>query len=165
MKVFSKIIQILTSFIAILAIVMFIIPLALGIRPFIVLSGSMEPAIKTGSIVYINTNVYSYEIEENDVIAFKLNNQTVTHRVVEVNKNDETFITKGDANKDRDAVPVSFINYRGKTVFTIPYIGRIVAFFKSKFGLVSLGALIILNMVLIVIENDDDKENDHEEKK
>ena len=167
MKVFSKIIQIFTSFIAILAIVMFILPLAIGIRPFIVLSGSMEPAIKTGSIVYINTNVYSYEIEKDDIIAFKLNNQTVTHRVVEVNKDAETFITKGDANKERDALPVSFINYRGKTIFSIPYVGRIVAFFKSKFGLIYLGALIVLNLVLIVVDNDDDKDKDkdHEKKK
>ena len=150
MKVFSKIIQIFTSFIAILAIVMFILPLAIGIRPFIVLSGSMEPAIKTGSIVYINTNVYSYEIEKNDIIAFKLNNQTVTHRVVEVNKNDETFITKGDANKEKDA---------------LPDVGRVVAFFKSKFGLVSLVALILLNLVLIIIDNDNDKDKVKENEK
>ena len=164
MKVFSKLVQILTTIIAVLAIIMFIFPLALGIRPFIVLSGSMEPVIKTGSIVYINTNVHSSEIEKKDIIAFKLNNQTVTHRVVEVNKNDETFITKGDANKDSDAVLVSFINYRGKTIFSIPYVGKVVAFFKSKFGLISLGALIILNMLLVVVENDNDEDKNHEKK-
>ena len=158
MKVISKTIQILTTIIAVLAIVMFIVPIALGIRPFIVLSGSMEPTIKTGSIVYINTNVYSYEIEKNDIIAFKMNRQTVTHRVIEVNKDDESFITKGDANEERDAVPVSFINYRGKTIFSIPYLGRTVAFFKSAFGLFCLVALILVNMFLIIVDKDDDDE-------
>ena len=89
MKTMSKVIQIFTSIIAILVVVMFILPIAVGIRPFIVLSGSMEPDIKTGSIVYINTNISSYEIVKDDIIGFRLNNQTVTHRVVEVNKEDQ----------------------------------------------------------------------------
>ncbi len=165
MKVFSKIIQIITSIIAIMAIVLFIVPIAIGIRPFIVLSGSMEPTIKTGSIVYINTNVNYHEIQKNDIIAFKVNNQTVTHRVVEVNKNDESFITKGDANKDRDALPVSFINYRGKTIFSIPYLGRIVAFFKTTLGLIILVGIILLNMLLVIFEKDDDNKKDKKEEK
>ena len=157
MKVISKIIQFITTFIAVVAIVMFIVPLAIGIRPFIVLSGSMEPTIKTGSIVYINTNVNYHEIEKNDIIAYKINNQTVTHRVVEINKDDESFVTKGDANEEKDAVPVSFINYRGKTIFSIPYLGRVVAFFKTSFGLFLLVGLIVLNMILVIFEKDNKK--------
>ncbi len=162
MNVISKIIQTFTTIIAILSIVMFIVPIAIGIRPFIVLSGSMEPVIKTGSIVYINTNVHSSEIQEKDIIAFKLNNQTVTHRVVSVNKDEETFITKGDANKERDAVPVSFINYVGRDVFSIPYLGRVVSFFKSTIGIVVLVSFILLSMLLVVFEKDNDKDNAYE---
>jgi len=163
MKILSRVIQIFTSIIAVLVVIMFILPIAIGIRPFIVLSGSMEPGIKTGSIVYINTNISSYEIVENDVIGFKLNNQTVTHRVVEVNKEDQSFITKGDANDERDAVPVTFTNYLGKTIFTIPFIGKIIMFFKSGIGLYLLVALILLNVLLVILEKDKDNTYEKQE--
>jgi signal peptidase len=163
MKTMSKVIQIFTSIIAILVVVMFILPIAVGIRPFIVLSGSMEPDIKTGSIVYINTNISSYEIVKDDIIGFRLNNQTVTHRVVEVNKEDQSFITKGDANDERDAVPVTFTNYLGKTIFTIPFIGKIIMFFKSGIGLYLLVALILLNVLLVILEKDKDNTYEKQE--
>lgn len=163
MKTMSKVIQIFTSIIAVLVVVMFILPIAVGIRPFIVLSGSMEPDIKTGSIVYINTNISSYEIVKDDIIGFRLNNQTVTHRVVEVNKEDQSFITKGDANDERDAVPVTFTNYLGKTIFTIPFIGKIIMFFKSGIGLYLLVALILLNVLLVILEKDKDNTYEKQE--
>ena len=163
MKTLSRVIQIFTSIIAVLVVVMFILPIAFGIRPFIVLSGSMEPGIKTGSVVYINTNVSSYEIVKNDIIGFRLNNQTVTHRVVEVNKEDQSFITKGDANEERDATPVTFTNYLGKTIFTIPFIGKIIMFFKSGVGLYLLVALIILNILLVILEKDKDNTYEKQE--
>ncbi len=163
MKTMSKVIQIFTSIIAILVVVMFILPIAVGIRPFIVLSGSMETGIKTGSIVYINTNISSYEIVKDDIIGFRLNNQTVTHRVVEVNKEDQSFITKGDANDERDAVPVTFTNYLGKTIFTIPFIGKIIMFFKSGIGLYLLVALILLNVLLVILEKDKDNTYEKQE--
>ena len=101
-------------------------------------------------------------LQPTDIIAFKLNNQTVTHRVVSVNKDEETFITKGDANKERDAVPVSFINYVGRDVFSIPYLGRVVSFFKSIIGIVVLVSFILLSMLLVVFEKDNDKDNAYE---
>ena len=71
-----------------------------GIRPYVVLSGSMEPEIKTGSVVFVNQNVKFSELEKGDIITYKTGDVMVTHRVHE--KNGDKIITKGDANDSLD---------------------------------------------------------------
>ena len=64
-----------------------ILPPFLGIKVNAVISGSMEPVIPTGSVVYISEAPFE-EIQEGDVITFRLkeSNIQVTQRVV--GKND-----------------------------------------------------------------------------
>ena len=76
----------------------------LGFTPLKVLSGSMEPAIKTGDLIVVKA-IPDSNIEEGDIITFKTNPDTfVTHRVVEVFDQDGniSFKTKGDANNVED---------------------------------------------------------------
>ena len=68
----------------ILACIPLTLPKAFGFQMYTVISGSMEPAIPTGSLVYVR-----YEepdtIVKDDVIAFYSNNadgSIITHRVV-----------------------------------------------------------------------------------
>ena len=51
-----------------------------GITVDIVLSGSMEPGIKTGGIVFTDTT--QVEPEPGDIITYKLGETFVTHRVI-----------------------------------------------------------------------------------
>lgn len=99
-----------------------------GINLFNVESGSMSPKYPVNSLVFVK-KVDPSTIKEGDVITYVLNDDgmLVTHRVIEVDKNAETFITKGDANNVEDAKPVSFGNTVGKVVFAIPHIGAAVA--------------------------------------
>ena len=69
----------------------------IGFHPYVVLSGSMEPAYKTGSIIYVKDA--SEELQKGDVITYQLNDNTVaTHRIVEVieESGEIAYRTKGD---------------------------------------------------------------------
>ena len=74
-----------------------------GYQAYVVKSGSMEPKIKTGSVV-INQKTDSYNID--DVITFKSDpDSNVTHRIVDIEAKDDskTYIVKGDANQSVDS--------------------------------------------------------------
>ena len=91
--------------IAIIAIcVPLIVPKTMGYQLYTVVSGSMEPAIPTGSLVYVKY-IQQEEIQTEDVIAFygtDADGSIVTHRVVSNSAAMGNFITKGDANSDND---------------------------------------------------------------
>lgn len=97
-----------------LGIAIMYIPKIFGIQPMIVLSGSMEPTYHVGSLLYIK-NADANEIAVGDPITFYLDDNTlVTHRVVEIDKKNQTYTTKGDANEKEDGSPVSFDKVLGK---------------------------------------------------
>lgn len=146
-------------------VIAFLIPLLAGIKPYIVLSGSMEPEIKTGSVAYVNTHVDVHEIKVGDVIGFEFGKSQATHRVVEINE-DNTFTTKGDANENNDLAPVRFDQYKGKTIFSVPYLGRIISKVKTKTGKFVAALVIGLNIICIVfVGSDDDKEGRNKKEK
>ena len=94
------------------------VPLFSGVKPFIVTSGSMEPAVPTGSIIYtVGKKVY----EKGDVIAFSSNNESISHRIVGLSKLGPQiyFSTKGDANTLQDGDLVLPQSVYGKIVFVL----------------------------------------------
>ncbi len=110
-----------------------------------VLSGSMSPAIKTGSIVAVKP-ASSYNI--GDVITFKKGHgerEIVTHRII--GQTEQGFITQGDANNVVDANPVKEEAILGKVALTIPYAAYAANSARSKFGLI----LLILIPALLII--------------
>lgn len=82
----------------------------------------MEPAIPTGSLIYI-AEALPEEIQEEEIIAFygvKDSASIITHRVMENRVVMGEFITKGDANKTQDMNPVPYENFIGKVVRSVP---------------------------------------------
>ena len=146
MNTIKKIINALTTLIIVVGVI-FLLLYFLGIKPYVVLSGSMEPTIKTGSLCFINKNTDYSSIKEQDIIAFKLNNGTlVTHRVV--NKTSNGLETKGDSNNDLDGVITTKHNYVGKNSFWIPYLGYVFKAFQTTKGkIVYLTIIIVLFMI------------------
>jgi len=106
---------------------------------FEVQSGSMEPKIKVGSIVFVAPQK---EYQQNDII-------TVTHRIneIKVEGEDTFYITKGDANEDPDTGFVSKERVLGKVIFILPLFGYIVSFTKTQAGFI---LLIIIPAVLLI---------------
>lgn len=117
--------------IAAVLVILLIVPMFFHIRPYVVLSGSMEPVIHTGAVSYIDTSVEFEKINSEDIIAFSTNDKNVTHRVYQVN-GDSTLTTKGDANQTPDIRRVSKQEYLGKYVISIPYLGYIIVFLQNK---------------------------------
>ncbi|WP_342433270.1 signal peptidase I [Neobacillus sp. FSL H8-0543] len=118
-----------------------------GHEILIVLSGSMEPEIKTGSIITIKHVDDKKLLNDGDVITFKAENNPrtyITHRIVEVQKVQNTvhYITKGDNNSSEDPFSVNAESVVGVyNGFTIPFAGKLIAFFQS--GSVPIYLLII----------------------
>lgn len=103
------------------------IPSFFGIKPFIVLSGSMEDEIYKGDLI-ITKIVDPETVEIGDVIAFRDEENTVTtHRIIDaVTKNGERyFITKGDNNKVQDRNLVELSDIEGIYLFRIPAVGTL----------------------------------------
>lgn len=125
---------------------------AVGFKLFTVLSGSMEPAYPTGSLIYVKETDPS-TLEAGDVITYHLSgNTTATHRIVEVLP-DETgdgilrFRTKGDANEDVDPQPVSSDKLIGKPVFMIPYLGYVANYIQAppgSYAMFGIGGALLL---------------------
>lgn len=114
-----------------------------------VLSGSMEPDIKTGSIISIKKGGDMTRFEKGDIITFIQNEEIfVTHRIIQVDNEGEQYITKGDANNGPDSHPVLSEHVIGKyTGLTIPYVGYVMNFTNSKEGAVLL--LILPGVILL----------------
>ena len=143
MKIIKGIINVLTTLIIVVGGI-FLALYLLGIVPYVVLSGSMEPTIETGSLCFINKNAKYQNIQEKDIIAFKMKDGTlVTHRAITIDSNG--IKTKGDHNKDLDGGIVTSKNFVGKNLFWIPKIGYLVVACQSTKGkIIVLGIIIIL---------------------
>lgn len=105
----------------------FIVATAFGAFPIVpvsIISGSMEPIIKKGDVVIIKKCGFD-DVNENDVIQYRLNNHTVVHRVKSIdNLNGETVLTtKGDNNALDDKKPVKSNQIIGKVKLKIPFLG------------------------------------------
>jgi signal peptidase len=115
-------------------------------------SGSMEPAISTGSVVFVQ-DVPAERVQEGDVITYRDGGgNLITHRVIEKYTAGESlrFITKGDANEDPDGEPVYRGKFVGKVIFSIPLMGYVVAFGNTRLGYLTL----VLVPVLLLVFNE-----------
>nr|WP_232353932.1 signal peptidase I [[Bacillus] enclensis] len=126
-------------------------PQFLGYQLKTVLSGSMEPTFKTGSIIAVKPVEDPASLKKGDVVTYlQQDNTIVTHRIMKVIKNGENtmFQTKGDNNNDMDTQPVIAQNVVAKyTGFTIPFLGYFIDFAKSSKGTAIL--LIVPGVLLL----------------
>jgi len=155
MKLFFNILLsiIVTVFLAVAALLListFRIP-AFPLDARTVLTGSMEPAIPTGSVVFIYP---AHEYVVGDIITFKRAESKldlpITHRIVEVLDGEEkAFATKGDANDGRDREPVRESEIYGRVIFHLPLVGYLLDVAKTPWG---FAALIIIPAILVIID-------------
>jgi signal peptidase I len=125
-----------------------------GHQFMIVTSGSMEPAILTGSVIGVKDVANKSGLQVGDVITYKSTenrNELITHRIIEVEKLNDVrvqYITQGDNNDSKDKEPIPDINVVGKFAdIHIPILGYIFAFINSKLGAV---LFMIIPGVLII---------------
>ena len=151
----KKVWNIVTTIIIVLVVMVAALLVGLrlfGLQTFTVLSGSMEPTYHTGSLLYVK-KVAPEDVEVGQPITFVLNEDLVvaTHRVVEIDEENQCFRTKGDANESIDGSPVHFKNLIGVPVFSIPYLGYVATFIQKPPGLyitIAAGAIFLLLLFL-----------------
>lgn len=137
-----------------------------GLQPYMVLSGSMEPTYHVGSLVYVKKVDYK-QLQVGDPITYMISQDTVvTHRIIEVLVDEEDpntlrYFTKGDANDAPDGTSVHYKNIIGKPVFSLPYLGYVSNFIQHPPGTyiaISAGAILMLLVFLPdLFEEDGDK--------
>ena len=124
----------------------------LGFEVYGVLTGSMEPALPTGSLIYVR---HTDDLRINDVITFtQSRGVVVTHRIVEVVRDENNpyltrYRTKGDANRDVDANLVSKDNVIGKVMFSIPQLGNVASYLKTPVG--TILAILISGLMIVFV--------------
>lgn len=154
-KVFSRICSIISTIIllALLALAaLLIVPIILGYTELAVLTGSMEPTIPVGSLIYVQETDPA-TLETGDVITYRLEGDTmVTHRVVETNPDEGYVITQGDANADPDG-QITFDRIVGKMDFHLPYLGYISMNIHTQTGIFAIcGTLIVIILLTFLPE-------------
>jgi signal peptidase len=113
-----------------------VLPTLLGYERYVIVSGSMEPTIPVGSVIYDEV-VPVDDIKVGDIITFVPPpefgvDDPVTHRVVQAtvidntgsNPGDRLFRTKGDANEDLDPWQMVLDGPdQARVAHHIPYVG------------------------------------------
>ena len=151
MKIFKVIYSIFVAFIVVVALLLIVsvLPITGNYKIMVVQSGSMTPAIKTGSVVVVKPE-NDYKI--GDIITFGPYTRTkapTTHRIYDIKVQDgqPVYITKGDANNAPDDREIKKSDILGKVLFDVPYVGYAVDFAKKPMGF----ALIIIVPAAIII--------------
>ena len=159
MQAIKKIINVISGLLVACAVLLAVALVGvrlIGLKPYAVLSGSMEPAYHVGSLIYVKSVDYK-TLQVGDPITYMLNENTVvTHRIIEVLVDEEDpntirYFTQGDANDVPDGMSVHYKNIIGKPVFSIPYLGYVSNYIQNPPGSyvsIAAGALLILLVFL-----------------
>lgn len=167
-KIFDITTTVIMSFVLIFAVLLVGVRI-FGLKPYTVLSGSMEPTYHVGSLIYVK-DVKPEDLEIGDSITYIINGNTVvTHRIIDITGEDGNikFHTKGDNNDVADGEPVPAANIIGKPVFTIPLLGYIAYFVQNSPGNIIvfsiLGLLLILTFVPDILDKIENKDKENKE--
>ena len=115
------------------------------VNVYIVSSGSMEPAVKTSSVVFVAPKS-DYGV--GDVVTYASGSKTTTtHRIVA--KDGSKLRLAGDANNAPDPGVIDSEKVIGTVRFTIPYVGYLAAFAKTPRGFI---LLVIVPATIIIYE-------------
>jgi signal peptidase I len=129
------------------------LPLAFDARPLVVLSGSMEPALRTGDVSVVSS-IAPLDARPGDIVTFRdpdNSERLITHRVRAMHVQGEAvvFRTRGDANNASERWRVPASGEIGRVVYSIPKLGWVLAYARTKglFVLILGGALALLLVV------------------
>lgn len=138
-------------------------PNIFGFKILQVMSGSMSGTFETGDLILVKKITNESDLNIGDIITFKVNESLVTHRIIDITKNNGKleFTTKGDANNVKDIDKVEFNNIEGKFLFKISnssiflqpaiiagckFVLKSNSIPKSKASLIDLCSLFLINL-------------------
>lgn len=115
------------------------LPGVFGVRPAVVLSGSMDPAIQPGDLIFVD-DCDPAALKEGDVVCYLSSGKAITHRIVSITEGDDgqpRLVTKGDANNAEDRLAVSFDQVQGQWKGArVPGLGDAILFMQTPAGMI-----------------------------
>lgn len=127
-----------------------------GFRPYIVLSGSMEPNLQVGDMV-VSRAVREEQVEIGDVITFEDEyGATITHRVEDIIIKDgkKLYKTKGDNNNTSDVGLITIENIKGTYAFKVNKLGIIATQIITPTGLLVIILIVTIGYINTSRKND-----------
>lgn len=127
------------------------LPGVFGVKPTVVLSGSMEPKIQTGDLIFIQ-EADTTSLKEGDIICYLSSGKAVTHRIISMSVGEDgkiQYITQGDANNAEDSLPVEPDQIQGVwNGARVGGLGSFILFMQTPIGMV---IFIICPLLLFII--------------
>lgn len=142
--------SLILGLLVLLGILVMVVPRVMGVYPYAIVSGSMEPAYPVGSIVYAKS-VDGSQLQEGDVAAFWRNDDVIVHRVLSIDESSQELVTKGDANTEADMHPVPYRSVLGRVVFSVPMGGSFLISLGSTVGRLTLGWIVLMGAALCIV--------------
>ena len=169
-----KLLKVISNALVIVVVVLAILLHGLqfvGLKPYSVLSGSMQLVYPTGSLLYIK-DVNPETLKVGDVITYKMEGGTLcTHRIIEIVHDEDNpdlfrFRTKGDENDTADPL-VDRDRVVGKAVFCIPLLGYLATYMAvppGKYIAITVAiSLVLIEIMISLVLDDKDKKKAHTE--
>jgi len=126
------------------------VPKAMGYTEFVITSGSMEPTIPVGSLIYVMP--YSaQELEADDIIAFYEDTSVVCHRVVDNQHLEGKLVTKGDANEEVDPQKRDYNSLIGIVKFHLPFLGLVAGILGTTLGKLYSVLILICGLLFVIL--------------
>lgn len=145
----------LAAILGALSILIFAAALVFGVRPVVVISGSMEPQIPVGAVVLIQP-VAASEVGVGDVVTVERPRDLglVTHRVVSTGTDDgghTVLELKGDANESSDPEPY-VVDSVGRYITHVVGLGFVTLFLQSPQGLAAAAGILIALVAIYFLD-------------
>ena len=129
------------------------LPMPFGTGAAVVLSGSMEPTLSKGDLIFVRK---SDIIEQGDIVVYQSGSSLIMHRVVQLDGT--SVVTQGDANNVPDE-PIQTAQIKGVVIGWIPAVGILFNALKTP-----VGAFITLLAAVALIELSFRKQKDEDDK-
>lgn len=125
-----------------------------GIYMFNIVSESMEPTFYKDDLVIVK-KCKMQELQKGDIITFKQDDRTISHRMIAITQEDGEFkfITKGDNNDILDKETVEMKDVYGKVLFSVKKIGKFIHYIQNVRGLINIVIFIVIIYVLISLRD------------
>lgn len=139
-------------------------------QPYNVMTNSMEPIIDVNDVVIVkNFDIDSAEV--GDIITFKADidyngtEETVTHYIYSIDRSGEEAVIRTHRyfENPEDVVPDTWLITESQVIggygFHIQYLGYAIGFIKSIYGMVTIGANILIFTTIKYINKRSKKQN------
>lgn len=118
-------------------------PNFLGVKSYVIISGSMQPELNIGDIVFVKKEL---DLHEGDIISFRQGQSVITHRINKVIDEDGKIVyqTKGDNNNIEDSGTITAETIEGKVIWKLPKLGNVSLFLQNKMIIIFITLLLYM---------------------